>query len=250
MQLPTRKVEPELTNPTSLLIYSNPKSGKTTICAGLEDSLLIDLEKGSKFVSAVKIQIRNVDELNELARAIKEQMEQTGQRPYKYIIIDTVTALEEMVVPLAARLYKATPMGKNYDITKDVRTMAKGAGYMYLRNAMTMVLNTFEPLSECLILLGHLKTASIDKDGHEVSYKDVDLTGKIKSMVTADVDAIAFFTRDKDDKGYLRFTSSSDEVMSGSRPPHLSGKSIEISSKNEDGLIETHWDRIFLTEKQ
>jgi len=57
-----------------------------------------------------------------LANRIKEQ-----GKPYKYVTLDTVTALEDMVKPLAAKLYRETPMGKNFS-GDDVIKLPNGAG--------------------------------------------------------------------------------------------------------------------------
>ena len=40
--LPTKKVKAERVNPKRLLVYSKPKTGKTTAFAGLKDNLILD----------------------------------------------------------------------------------------------------------------------------------------------------------------------------------------------------------------
>ena len=55
--LPTKKEKPTRFNPKRLIIYSKPKTGKTTAFSGLEDNLLMDLENGSDYVEAMKIKI-------------------------------------------------------------------------------------------------------------------------------------------------------------------------------------------------
>lgn len=102
--LPTSKVKASQVNPKRLLIYSKPKTGKTTAFAGLENNLIIDLENGSDYVDALKIKVSNLQELLDAGKAIKE-----AGKPYKYVTIDTVTALETMIMPLAVKLYRATP---------------------------------------------------------------------------------------------------------------------------------------------
>ena len=57
--LPTKKVKVERNNPKRLIIYSKPKTGKTTAFAGLENNLLIDLENGSNYVDALKIKVNS-----------------------------------------------------------------------------------------------------------------------------------------------------------------------------------------------
>jgi hypothetical protein len=121
--LPTKKVKAERINPKRLIIYSKPKAGKTTAFAGLEDNLIIDLENGADYVDALKIKVNSLQELLEAGKAIKE-----AGKPYKYVTIDTVTALEDMVGPLAIKLYKQTSMGKNYD-GDNILSLPNGAGY-------------------------------------------------------------------------------------------------------------------------
>ena len=103
--LPTSKVKAERVNPKRIIIYSKPKTGKTTAFAGLEDNLIIDLENGSDYVEALKVKVNNLDELREVGKAIK-----AAGFPYKYVTIDTVTALEDMIMPLAVDLYQDTTM--------------------------------------------------------------------------------------------------------------------------------------------
>jgi len=102
--LPTTKVKAQRANPKRLVIYSKPKTGKTTCFAGLENNLILDLEHGTDFLDALKLPISNLQGLLDTGKAIKE-----AGKPYKFITIDTVTALEDMVMPLAIKLYKQTP---------------------------------------------------------------------------------------------------------------------------------------------
>lgn len=102
--LPTSKVKAERVNPKRLIIYSKPKTGKTTAYAGLEDNLIIDLENGSDYVEALKVKVSSLQELLDTGKAIK-----AAGNPYKFVTIDTVTALEDMIMPLAIKLYRATP---------------------------------------------------------------------------------------------------------------------------------------------
>ena len=121
--LPTKKVSATRQNPKRLVIYSKPKTGKTTAFAGLDGNLIVDLENGTDYVDAVKVKAGSLKELLAIGKAVEE-----AGKPYKFITIDTVTALEEMVMPLAVKKYKATPMGKNYD-GDSVITLPNGAGY-------------------------------------------------------------------------------------------------------------------------
>ena len=236
--LPTKKIAVSRKNPKRLIIYSKPKVGKTTALAGLEDCLLLDLEGGSDYTAAMKMPVTDLADL----RAIGDEIIKQG-KPYKYIAVDTVTALEDMVKPLALKLYKATPMGARYD-GNDVLTLPNGAGYGYLRTAFFSVLDYIDTLADHIILLGHLKDRQIEIKGKEVVAADVDLTGKIKSLICANADAIAYMTREEE--GNVLNFSTSDTVICGARPKHLMNQNIVISEIQEDGSLKTYWDKIYI----
>lgn len=236
--LPTKKVAAERVNPKRLIIYSKPKTGKTTAFAGLENNLLIDLENGADYVEALKVKITSLQELLEAGKAIKE-----AGKPYKYVTIDTVTALEDMVMPLAIKLYRATSMGKNYD-GDNVLSLPNGAGYLYLRQAFFQVLDFIDTLAPHIILSGHIKDKQVDDKGEMVLAANIDLTGKIKSLICANADAIGYMYR-KGNKTILSFKTS-EEVTCGARPEHLRNEEIAVTEMNEKGELEFHWDKVFI----
>jgi hypothetical protein len=236
--LPTKKVKAERVNPKRLIIYSKPKTGKTTAFAGLEDNLILDLENGADYVEALKVKIGSLQELLDAGKAIK-----AAGNPYQYVTIDTVTALEDMVGPLAIKLYKQTSMGKNYD-GDNVLTLPNGAGYLYLRQAFFQVLDFIDTLAPHIILSGHIKDKQVDDKGEMVLSANIDLTGKIKSLICANADAIGYMYR-KGNKTILSFKTN-EEVTCGARPEHLCNEEIVLTEMNESGELEFHWDKVFI----
>ena len=235
--LPTSKVKAERVNPKRMVIYSKPKTGKTTCYAGLEDNLILDLEHGADFIEALKVPIANLQQLLDTGKAIRE-----AGKPYKYITIDTVTALEEMIHPLAIKLYRATPMGKNFD-GDTITTLPNGAGYLYIRQAFFQVLDFVDTLADNIILSGHIKDKQVDDKGELVMSANIDLTGKIKSLICANADAIGYMFR-KGPKTILSFKSN-DEVTCGARPDHLRNKEIVIADSSE-GPLKVSWDEVYI----
>jgi hypothetical protein len=235
--LPTKKVKAERVNPKRILIYSKPKTGKTTAYAGLEDNLIIDLENGSDYVEALKVKIGSLQELLDAGKAIK-----AAGNPYKFITIDTVTALEDMIMPLAIKLYRQTPMGKNFD-GDTVTTLANGAGYLYIRQAFFQVLDFIDTLAPTIILSGHIKDKVVDDKGEMVMSANIDLTGKIKSLICANADAIGYMYR-KGNKTILSFKTN-EEVTCGARPEHLRNEEIVITELI-DGELKTSWEKVFI----
>jgi hypothetical protein len=235
--LPTKKVQAERQNPKRIVIYSKPKTGKTTAYAGLEDNLILDLENGTDFVEALKIKVNNLQELLDTGKAIK-----AAGNPYKFVTIDTVTALEDMIQPLAIKLYRATPMGKNFD-GDNVTTLPNGAGYLYIRQAFFQVLDFIDTLAPTIILSGHIKDKVVDDKGEMVMSANIDLTGKIKSLICANADAIGYMYR-KGNKTILSFKTN-EEVTCGARPEHLRNQEIVIT-EIIDGELKTSWEKVFI----
>lgn len=240
IELPKQKIAPVTENPKRLVIYSKPKVGKTTAFALLENNLILDFESGSDFVEALKIKIPTLAHLKEVGTAIL-----AASKPYKYITIDTVTALQDMCLGLALQLYKDTPMGKSFEGT-NVLKLPNGAGYLYLREAFFKIIDyveTLVPDDGCVILSGHLTDKMIESKGKEVSAVEIDLTGKLKSLVCSKADAIGLLTRRKD-QVFLNFKTS-DEITCGARPDHLKNQEILLTELDESGKIKSNWDKIF-----
>ena len=80
-------------------------------------------------------------------------------------------------------------MGKNYD-GDNVLSLPNGAGYLYLRQAFFQVLDFIDTLAPHIILSGHIKDKQVDDKGEMVLAANIDLTGKIKSLICANADAI------------------------------------------------------------
>ena len=238
--LPTQRVAATRANPKRMVIYSKPKAGKTSALALLDDCLILDFENGSDYVEALKLKVDSLSTLKAIGQEIVK-----ANKPYKYIAVDTVTALEEMCLSYAKTLYMETAMGKNF-AGDSVLKLPNGAGYLYLREAFFKILDYIEtlvPEDGSLILLGHLKDKMLETNGKEVSAVDLDLSGKIKSIVCAKADAIGLLSR-RADKVTLNFKTS-EEVTCGARPDHLKNQEITLTEM-VDGKLTGNWDKVFL----
>ena len=91
IQLPTSKIPAKTQDPKYLILFGLPKVGKTTILSTLDNNLILDFENGSSYVDALKMEVDSLKTLKEIIKAIKD-----AGKPYKYITIDTITAVEEM----------------------------------------------------------------------------------------------------------------------------------------------------------
>ena len=252
IELPNEKTKASRVNPKKIILFSNPKSGKTTAVAALENNLILDLEDGSEFLDALKINVLDISRksgnsplivLKEVINKIAESNKAKGGYTYKYITIDTVSALEDISLELANKLYKNTPMGRNW-IGDDVTKLPNGSGYQYLREAMNVILNEIEQLCDTLIILGHLKSKFVEKEGKEMEARGLALTGKITAILCSQVDAIGYVYRDEN-KTLVNFAPSESLVV-GSRPDHLKNKTITLIESDDNGKLTIDWSKIFI----
>jgi hypothetical protein len=242
--LPTAKVVAESKSPKNLIIFSKPKVGKTTLLSELENCLILDLEDGTDYVNAMKLKARSVDDIKKIGSAIKE-----AGHPYRYIAVDTITALEELCVPYAEELYSKSSMGKNWFTEGKpkygtILNMANGAGYPWLREAFTKVIDYIKTWAPRVILVGHVKDTVLEKNGSEFNSLDLDLTGKLKRITSSQSDAIGYLYR-KGNKNVLSFKTT-DEVSCGARPEHLRNQEIVLSELTEENAIKVNWNNVYI----
>jgi energy-coupling factor transporter ATP-binding protein EcfA2 len=242
--LPMTKVSAETKSPKNLIIFSKPKVGKTTLLSQLENCLILDLEDGSDYVDAIKLKAKSIDDIRAIGKAIKE-----AGYPYKYVAVDTITALEEMCIPFAEDLYSKSSMGKNWFTEGkpkygSILNMPNGAGYPWLREAFTKVVDYLKTWAPRIILVGHVKDVVLDKNGSEFNALDLDLTGKLKRITSSQSDAIGYLFR-KGNKNILSFKTT-DEISCGARPEHLRNKEVVLSELNDEETLTTFWQNVYI----
>ncbi len=232
IELPKTKIKAVIQDPQYLIIFGKSKIGKSTALSNLPNNLIIDLEGGYDYIDALKVEAKTISDLKEIAKAIKE-----AGCPYKYITLDTITALEDIVKPLALKLYLETPAGSKF-VGKDVLDAPMGAGYSKIREAMELVIDMFSKVAPNIILVCHVKDSAVANT--DVTAKVIDLTGKTGRVLASRSDAIGYMYRDDFSNTILSFNSNDKFVDCGSRPEHLRNKDILLGEMQDDGTIQYH----------
>lgn len=186
ISLPTTRAVAKSSNPRKLLLYSQPKVGKTSLVSQLDGCLIIDLESSASFFGGMYVDIKTIakeqkitmfEAFKQVIVALKTQVKESGVF-YKYVCIDSLTVMEDLAKELALQMYKSTAIGKNFE-GKDIFLLPNGAGELHFRNAMDSLYNSFDGLySEALILIGHIRSASINKGGQEIQVRDLNVRGE------------------------------------------------------------------------
>lgn len=262
MKLVTETRQQRYKNPRIQIIYSIPKAGKTNIVSQLKNHLILELEPGGADYINGRIQdINKPSEFNEILKEIKE----SETKVCDYLVIDTITRLDEWSEIVGTYNYMSKPQGKKFNRIGEVENgvkiphtdsrfetvhqLGQGFGYQHSRQVMTDWYNEFLDLIalgkvEYIILLAHVKDKLIElRNGDSVESIDINLTGKVKSIYSSRVDAVGHFYREKE-KGFISYNNEY-KIVCGGRCPHLDG-SILVSEKQSDKTIKTFWENIYL----
>lgn len=225
-------------NAREIIIFADPKVGKTEALTKLEDNLMIDFEGGTDFYDCTGVSIPDIATFNQLRDELI-----ASPKKYKYITIDTMTSLySDIIGQIAVGMYNKEE-NKKKPLNWDITSLQYGVGYTYKRNALQKVIQFFRQQCECLILVAHTADKAMGDEGQNV--QDIDIEGKLKNILALKTDAVAIMKRTKLNENTLSFTNVSGTV-SGTRVQHLAGKDIVISEKQEDGSLKTYWERIFI----
>ncbi len=236
MILPTTKTPALRKDPRLLVIYGPPKVGKTEMLSKLEGCLVVDTEKGTEHIEAMKLQLHSLAELDQLANLIKIQ-----KKDYKYVAVDTIDEVESWCEWHARELYTKTPQGRGFQ-GNSILDLEYGAGQRWLRTAFNKYLKVITEMAPNVIVVCHVRDKYLAGakafDGSQltgdVEAKDIDLTGKCRNILCSAADAIGYVSRGKDDKLMINFKSN-DGVNCGGRCEHLKGQKFEFD-----------WSRIYI----
>jgi hypothetical protein len=270
INLPDEIIPATNVSPNRILMYAKPKQGKSSALSLLPNSLLIDTEAGSNYISARKVCIditksieEQAKEFLEICRAIylagynKETKVYTPK--YQTLIIDTTTRLDAWAEIIGTLNYMDKTQGKKWNTIEEgpnkgqriastnpnfesVHEMGSGFGYKFSREVMVDWYNKICMLSPRTIFVCHVKDKLVSAGlNGEVMTREIDLTGKVKDIYASKVDTIMYCYRE----GNKLLASFSDQ--DGTRCAYLSGKVITLTESNDKGeIITNNWNQIFI----
>lgn len=248
---------PKETDPISLVIYGEPKQGKSAIMADLTlnaNAVCLSIEpNGYDYLTAKRLEFSKPSEL-------VKQLEEWKINPpgIEIGILDTLTKLDEWAEIMGTYSYMSTTQGKKFNVDEkgkklthldpdweSVHNIGNGYGYRYSREWLLKVTDLMSQVFPKVIFIAHVKDKYLGVVGDNfITTTEIDLTGKLKRTLPSRVSGIAKFKREKD-KGMLLFESN--EAALGNRCIRLSNATVLISEKDltQPNGIKTYWENIY-----
>jgi len=195
-----------------VLLYGDPKSGKTTTATKFPKSLLLAFEKGYNALNNVKAQ--PINKWAEFKTVLKQLRKPEVQAAYETIIIDTVDIAYDLCEKFIL---------EREDVDK-IGDIPFGAGYGMVEKEFDETLRAIPLLDYGLVMISHAEDKEFkDEDGESYQKIVPTLTKRPRKVVTRMVDIIGYSRTIQDEEGntsvnlYLRGTT---RFEAGSRWKH------------------------------
>lgn len=165
----------------SILIYGDPKTGKTTTAARFPNSLLLAFEKGYKAIPGVLAQPLNT--WPDMLRAIKQLESEEARNKYETIIIDTADLAYDAVETYICSLHGVDAVGD----------IGYGKGYTASAKEFDKALQKLRNLDYGIVLISHAQERTItDEQGKEFNKITSTLGNTPRKIVNRFVDIMGY----------------------------------------------------------
>jgi len=206
-----KKLQPN--KPTATLegyfisMLAKSKFGKTTFAVdlarefygNLDSTLLLATEIGYKTMDGVfAIPITGFDYAEEeddeqrgFIETVDELIENKADVPFRFIIIDTITALERYAVAYSIR--KANREDSPQKRYTDISDIPWGKGYTMVAEEIYKQVDRLKKAGFGVFIIGHEKTKKItNRDGFEYDYTMFNVLGKTADIIEREADMIIY----------------------------------------------------------
>lgn len=264
-------------NAQLLILYGQPKVGKTACVAALPGCLVLVLRGGSadhlsgnimdipRLCEAGKYGTYKADwpeekrneffcdaylrTLDDLSRQRAE-----GYPIAQYVAHDDLSIIEDWVFDLALRTFKGTLMGKQMgDSVKrvtDLPGQAGSPGWAYVWEEFDRMLWRIRQASPRAIILAHIKDKQVNKETGQVTDTDIDLSGKMRKIALREASATGHLYREANGDLIANFESTSG-INVGAWCKHLVGQKVVLGRVPDPKTRETifDWSKLYVKEE-
>lgn len=201
-----------------LLIYGQPKTGKSTFGSQLPRSLFLNFEQGTNALAG----IRSVPILrwSDFRKVLTQLRKPQAREMYDSIVVDTASIAWQLCEKYICQR----------ESVDSIREIPWGQGWSMLRNEFSECWREITLLGFGILFIAHSKekpTEMRDEDGNEITAVAPDLPNQCYQIVNSIVDIIGYLQVQMNNDGtserYL-YTRSTPTVFAGSRYQYLAPK--------------------------
>ena len=201
-----------------LLIYGQPKTGKSTFGSQLPRSLFLNFEQGTNALAG----IRSVPILrwSDFKKVLSQLRKPQAREMYDSIVVDTASIAWQLCEKYVCQR----------ESVDSIREIPWGQGWGMLRNEFSECWREITLLGFGILFIAHSKdkpTEMRDEEGNEITAVAPDLPNQCYTIINSIVDIIGYLQVQMNNDGtserYL-YTRSTPTVFAGSRYQYLAPK--------------------------
>lgn len=221
MILPTKPKQQVIPEIKKMILVGPPKIGKTSFLSQFgEHCLVLNFEEGgTAFIKEIMaVDVFNWNALTDVLKALEEAKKEKKGPVYKFIAMDTLTMLTDIVEQrLTAQYKKENPTFAGSTILD----LPYGQGYGMLKNTLWNLTVKIASYCESMILVAHQSTSTVGES--EVQRKTIATKGSIGTYFASQVDAVCLlYVEPIEGKVFMSFRTN-DYHCAGTRHPDLVG---------------------------
>lgn len=198
-----------------VLVYSQPKVGKTSFAASFPKSLLLAFEKGYNAIGGVRAV--DINKWSDAKLVLRQLEKPEAKAMYDTITIDTVS--------IAWSLCEEFICAQN--AVQKINEIPWGGGYSQLTQEFEAFLRKITMLGYGLVLITHVDVRRETIDDNEVEFFAPSLNKRCYPICNRIVDIIGYIGIDWDENGNSErwfYTRKTPTIMAGSRFKYLAPK--------------------------
>lgn len=181
--------------PARILIYGEPKIGKTTLASEFPAPVFIQLEDGTP--TGIEPDGWDREEIKTFGDVIDAMVELAAEdHPFQTLVVDSMSELQKLV--FAETCARGDDKG---NAKSNIEDFGYGKGYVYAQRVMQEFIEAFNTLrtvrNMTIVLVAHSVTERFD-DPETTSYSryEIAMHAKLVGMIEAEVDAILLLKPD------------------------------------------------------
>jgi hypothetical protein len=180
--------------PPRILIYGEPKIGKTTLASEFPNAVFLQLEDGENDIAVQGWNRADIQSFGDVMEAMRELYE--GEHGFTTLVVDSTSELQALI-------YEETCArgDEKGNAKRRIEDFGYGKGYVNAINVWQEFLDALNMLrvgrGMTSILIGHSKVDRFD-DPETVSYHryEIDLHDRAQKLLAREMDAILLVKRD------------------------------------------------------